>query len=235
MKRKYLLTLTFFAAMAGNLSALEILEPFSLGILTHFEVMYGRIFPENEKQQNYFEFVAGGGITENFSYLFSGSAASNFRSIENVGLNFIWQFISSSNFAGCLIPHAAFIAEEDQKLTAYYDLGAYLQLHLFALKVIQPYLGAGYSYTQNRKESDDYLWTIPLFCGIMAPIGETGINIFGQFTTEPCKGGKWDNIERYAAIGINYEIIENFELITEGGYEFTNRETRIIAGVHIDL
>jgi len=111
-----------------------------------------------------------------------------------------------------------------------YHLGANIQLHLSALRVIQPYMEAGYSYTQSRKEPDDHSWAIPLHFGIMVPVGETGIELFGQFAVEPCKHGTWDSIERYAAGGINYQIIENLELITEGGYEFTNRDALISAG-----
>ena len=239
MKHKHFLALllftALFAAVPNNLSALDITEPFSTGILTNFEGYYGRTFPKDGDQKNFSEFIIGGGFTENFSYFFSGSAASDFKSVESVGLNFIWQFISTENFAICLISHAAFIADEDEKLTAYYDLGADIELHLSALKVIQPYLGIGYSYTQNREESDDYLWTIPLYLGIMIPIGESGIEIFGQFTAEPCKSGTWDTITRYAAVGINYQIAENLELIAEAGYEFTDKETRISVGLVFGL
>ncbi|MCL1864316.1 MAG: hypothetical protein FWF73_00710 [Spirochaetes bacterium] len=231
MKRKYFLALTLVAAIACNLYALDITEPFSPGIVTDFEGYYGRTFPKEGDQKNFSELIVGGGFTENFSYFFSGSAASDFKSVESVGLNLIWQFISTEGFTSCLIPHAAFIADDDEKLTAYYDLGVDIELHLSALEVIHPYLGAGYSYTQNRKESNDYMWTIPLYFGIMIPVGKTGIEIFGQFTAEPCKEGTWDTITRYAAGGINYQIIENLELITEAGYEFTNKETQISVGL----
>ena len=231
MKRKHLLVLAFFAAMTSNLFALDITEPFSPGILTDFEGYYGRTFPKEGDQKNFSELIIGGGFTENFCYFFSGSAASDFESVESVGLNFIWQFISTDNFSGCIIPHAAFVADEEEKLTAYYDLGADIELSLSALKIIQPYLGAGYSYTKNRKESDDYTWTVPLYFGIMVPLGETGIEFFGQFTAEPCREGTWETITRYAAGGINYQITENLELITECGYEFTSKETQISAGL----
>ena len=235
MKRKHFLALLLFAAITGNLYALEITEPFSPGIITDIEGYYGRTFPKEGAQKNFSEFIIGGGFTENFSYFFSGSAASDFKSVESVGLNFIWQFISTENFTSCLIPHAAFIADKDEKLTAYYDLGADIELHLSALKIIHPYLGSGYSYTQNRKESDDYLWTIPMYFGIMIPVGESGIEIFVQFTAEPCKDGTWNTITRYAAGGINYQITDNLELITEARYEFADKETRISAGLVFGL
>jgi len=231
MKRKYFFVLALFASITGSLYALDITEPYSKGILTEFEGYCGRTFPKDGNQKNFSEFIVGGGFTESLSYFFSGSAASDFKSLESAGFNFIWQFIATDGFTSCLIPHAAFIADEDKKLTAYCGLGADIEVHLFVLKVIQPYFGAGYSYTQNRKDADDYFWTAPLFFGIMVPVGETGIELFGQFTAEPCKYGTWDTIARYATAGINCQITENLELITEAGYEFTNREIQISAGL----
>ena len=130
--------------------AVDTNENFSVGAFTDYEI-YASMGFGPEGVGGGMEFLVGGGITENFSYLVTTDVWVLGKEVElgSIGLGFIWTAVDLEKFAFDIMPGIAFDANSSDANLSYPGFDAFtaslnLEFNCMALQSFQPYLLVGF-------------------------------------------------------------------------------------------
>lgn len=226
---------TLLVTISTPLFSLDTTETFSKGAITEFEAYY-TMNSATEGRSHNLELLTGGGFHESFSWLFTTMITMDGNNTEVSGLcfGFTWTVVDNETLAFDLQPngsmdaccHSGHISYPTMKLWAF---GLDTEFNLKAVPGIQPYFrtGIGGNYHTDR---DELHWHIPLAVGAMIPLPKKS-EFFLQAAWTPEKESPWSGSERTIALGLNVMTRAGLELITELGWEFSNRNLSLGIGL----
>lgn len=219
--------------------ALDTTECFAPGIITDLEGYYGYGWDKDGKAHGV-EFVIGGGVADNFSYLFSAGfgkivpdEGDSISVTGGFGAGLIWTPYEKENLMAIdILPAFTFEpndVSDDMKSVkpnfTGFSYGVAVELNLMISPMIQPYFAFGYTAYKNTEEIaddeyDDSPAEYPLTIGAMMPASKTIEMLVQLDWTMNEDSNKWAENERSVALGVNILLKDNLELITEIGKSF---------------
>jgi hypothetical protein len=233
--RIILSAIVFCTPTLAPLFALDTVETAAVGPLTDFEAYCTNGFAKGGNSHG-LDVLIGGGFTESLSYNVSSGfyRQDSQNEIPSIGLGLIWTPYKNDRIALDLMPSLSADSSKTSGKTIYpgfkvYTAGLDAEINITISKFIQPYIHAGFHYSKDFSEKVS-IWEAPFALGIDFLVNEgTEILIEGDWTH--AKGATWKESERYIAVGFNKKLIENLELITEAGREFSNKEYIVMLGL----